>query len=561
MGSPVSFFVPVILGKENFLPPQSAGVTIISCARISSCTALGRGRLQHGRASFGHITRRLLCSRRSAWYDEPVSDDGHGPLRSSGMIKQLAQEILEEQLFARDDRVVVAVSGGPDSMALMLALVELNRHHGWTLGLHVAHLNHSLRGQAAEDDAEFVQGAAQRLGVPCTIDKRDVNARAAADGLGVEEAGRKGRFEFLHRVCLNTESRVVAVGHHADDNAETILHRILRGTGLRGLSGIPRSRALAPTSEVRIVRPLLRWRRSQILAYLNKNRIAFRDDESNKSEEPMRNRLRQTILPLLEQRVNPQVRDALIRLGEQAEWLEEFLGESVQRTFETLIVSRNDQQLVLNADVLARKSRIVQTELIRLGYRAFGLGEQDLGFTHLVTALELVADKESGRRAVLPHGLSIEKRYHQLIFSLPTEVARESISPEIAVCVPGTTLLPLRRLSIECSVTDVPLSEIANLKRAGGRMQEYVNFEAVRPPLVIRTRKPGDRFCPLGAPGSKKVSDFLTSAKVDPRARENVAVLCDRLGPIWIIGHRIDERVKLTAHTKRVLGLTVTHLP
>lgn len=471
------------------------------------------------------------------------------------MIRRLAQELLEQKWLERDDRVVVAVSGGPDSMALLHILHEFNRTLDWSLKIHVAHLNHRIRGEDADHDAAFVHAAADGLQLPCTVETRDIPAIATERGLAVEETGRQERYAFFGRVALQTGSNLVALAHHADDNAETILHRIIRGTGLRGLSGIPRIRTLSASSDVRIIRPLLRWRREQIMEYVNNSGIAYRDDATNASDEIMRNRIRNRVLPMLEQDINPQAREALIRLGEQAEWLEEFLRETVQRTFETLIISRNDRELILNADALARKSRIVQAELVRLGYRSLGLGEQDLSFAHLVSVLDLIADPASGKQAVLPNGLTVGKRYHQLTFSLPIDESREAIAPEIAVNLPGVTILPIRRLEIDCAILEVSEKDIPDLRRAATRMEEYLDFEAIRPPLVVRKRRPGDRFFPLGAPGSKKLSDFLTSNKVDPRERERIAVLCDHLGPIWIIGHRIDDRVKMTALTRQVLRL------
>lgn len=476
------------------------------------------------------------------------------------MIKTLAQELFDEGLLKQDESVVVGVSGGPDSMALLHILLAINKLAGWNLQLHIAHLNHRLRGSDAEKDAAFVQAAADSLSLPCTIEARAIASLAENESGGIEEIGRRERYAFLERVCLQTHSRVIAVGHHADDNAETILHRILRGTGLRGLAGIPRDRPAARNSPVRIIRPLLRMRRRTLREYLANEGVAFREDRSNASGEPMRNRIRNVVLPALEADINPQVRDALTRLGEQAQWLEEFLRETVQRTFETLIVSHTDQELILNADALARKSRIVQTELVRLAYRSFGLGEQQLSFAHLVSALELIADPASGKQIQFPGGMTLTKRYHQLIASLPTDEPREEIASEIAVHLPGRTLLPVRRLEIECTVEDVSADQIRRLRQTLTPMEEYVNCDAVQPPLVVRTRRPGDRFFPLGAPGSKKLSDFLADAKVTPQQRERVAVLCDHLGPIWVIGHRIDDRVKLTALTRRVLHLRARSL-
>lgn len=471
------------------------------------------------------------------------------------MLKSLAQALMSEGLLCEDESVVVGVSGGPDSMALLHLLVAFNQRLDWHLRIHVAHLNHKLRGADADEDAAFVQAAADDLSLPCTIECTDIAARAKSESLGVEELGRHERYAFLERVCLRVGVDCAAVGHHADDNAETILFRVLRGTGLTGLVGIRRSRPLSSTSDVRLIRPLLHLTRKELRNYLADEGIAFREDCSNRSGEAMRNRIRHVLLPQIEESVNPQVRDALVRLGEQASWVDEYLKETVQRTFETLIISRTDQVLILNAGVLSKKSRIVQTELVRLAYRSFGLGEQDLSFAHMVAALDIISSSISGRKVQLPRGMTLEKRYNQLIVSVPSDQPRESIASQIAIHLPGATLLPVRRLKIECRIVDVVPEEIHRLRRRGSAYREFMDFDAVHPPLVVRKRKDGDRFLPLGAPGSKTLSDFLIDNKVDPQERERIAVLCDQLGPIWIIGHRLDDRVKITAMTKRVLEL------
>ena len=476
------------------------------------------------------------------------------------MLKRFSQELRSECLLSHNDIVVVGVSAGPDSMALLNLLLGLNALDEWDLRFHIAHLNHQLRPSDSDADAAFVQAAADAHSLPCTIETRDIARLIEAESGGVEEIGRRERYAFFERVCLQTGAKVVAVGHHADDHAETILQRIVRGTGLRGLAGIPRSRPLSQQSEIRLIRPLLRMTRDSLRSYLADEGIAYREDRTNESLDSMRNRIRNVILPQIEESINPQVRDALVRLGEQAHWVEEYLRETVQRTFESLIISHTDQALVLNVDALGRKSRIVQTELIRLGYRAFGLGEQDLAFTHLSAALDLVADSASGKQLQFPQGMTIEKRYHQLIFSLPTDEPREQIASEIAVHLPGKTLLPIRRLQIDCVIVQLESKDIPALRRSEERMEEYVDLDSVHPPLVVRKRRSGDRFFPLGAPGSKSLSDFLSDAKVDQEERDRVAVLCDQLGPIWVIGHRIDDRVKLTALTRRALHVTAKPL-
>jgi len=487
-------------------------------------------------------------------------------MNRSSFIKSLAEEIESEALLTQDDGVVVGVSGGPDSMALLHVLVEC----GYRLGIHIAHLDHQLRGPEGEKDAAFVQAAADALELPCIVERVNVASLAGAGRGSIEEVARGERYGFLERACNTAGVKIAAVGHQRDDDAETILHRILRGTGLRGLAGIPRVRPIREGSPIRLIRPLLRQDRRTLLEYLAESGVPYREDRTNQDASVMRNRVRNVVLPLLEAEINPQVSEALLRLGEQARWLEEYFRETIHRTFESLIVTRTDQEMALNATILSRKSRIVQTELIRRAVSLFQLGEQDLGFTQMVAVLDLLADPTGGRRVQLPGGMTVTKRYRRLIFSMPTDEPRETIAAEIAVHVPGQTLLPVRRIVIDCQVADVTPEDLTQWiqrqhkmaestpgrTRGGDReVEEWVDFECLHLPLVVRARGAGERFWPLGAPGSKKLSDFLKDSKVDLEQRDRVAVLCDRLGPVWIIGLRIDERVKLTPQTRRVLRL------
>ncbi len=473
----------------------------------------------------------------------------------ASFIKTLIEEIEEHKLLNRTDTVVVAVSGGPDSMALLHALCALNTDADYKLNLHVAHLNHQLRDQDAEKDAAFVEAAADSLHLPSTIDRRDIATLAAESGTSVEEFARHERYFFLERVCIKTRAGRVAVAHHADDDAETILHRVLRGTGIRGLAGIPRKRRISPLSDVEIVRPFLHLPKRQILKFLGDRGIPYREDRTNAANEPMRNRIRNVVLPAVEEQVNPQVRDALLRLGEQARWIDQYLTETAQRTFETLIINRTDQQLVLNAASLSRKSRIIQTELVRRSIEFFETGQQDLGFGHLKAVLDLVADPASGKQLHLPGGMTVNKIYDRLVFSLPTDEPRETIASEIAIHVPGITHLPVRRMVIECETDRITRTEMKTWRREPHRHEEWADLDRVHLPLIVRTRRSGDRFWPLGAPGSKKLSEFLIDAKIDPAERDRVAVLCDQLGPIWIVDHRLDERVKLAPGTRQVLRM------
>ena len=481
-------------------------------------------------------------------------------MAGSSFVKQLAEQIEEHDLFAKDARMVVGVSGGADSMAFLHALVALNDEYDYGLDLHVAHLNHALRAAESDEDAAFVEAAADSLGLPRTVERRDIPALCQSDKGSVEEVARRERYAFFEKVCLAQKAKTVGVAHHAEDNAETVLHRILRGTGLRGVGGIEPKRAMRRGSDIYVVRPLLSVTRHEIGRFLADEGLAYREDSSNAGMDTTRNRIRNILLPQLETEFNPQVCDALLRLAEQARWAVEYIRETVQKSFETLIISRTDQELVLNAVALARKERIVQTELVRAAIATFEVGEQDLTFGHLKSVTDLIARPESGRQVTLPGGMTARLVYSRLIISMPTAEPRETIAEQVAVHVPGKTVLPIRRMEIDCELLRVTEAEVAARLHNRDRFEEWLDLDDVHLPLAVRGRHPGDRFWPLGAPGSKKLSDFLSDTKVDPAERERVAVLCDQLGPIWMIGHRIDERVKLSRITRDVLRIRARFL-
>jgi len=478
----------------------------------------------------------------------------------SALVKRVAQFVAEQELFARDARLVAGISGGPDSMALLHVLLGLNREHGYTLDISMAHLHHGLRGHDADADAAFVAAAADAMALPCIIERCDIPKLQAIQGGSVEELARRERYAFYQRVCAAQGAQVIALGHHADDNAETVLHRIIRGTGLRGVAGIAPRRTAQRGSAITVVRPLLNIGRGDILRYLGDEGIAYCEDETNASHDGTRNRIRNELLPRLEADYNPQVRDALLRLAEQARWVEQYIRETVEKTFRSLIISRTDQELVLNASALARKGRIVQAELVRHAIGRFDLGEQDLTFGHLKSVTDLVAEQISGKQITLPGGMTAQLVYNRLVFSMPTDEPREAIAEQVAIHLPGRTVLPLRRIEIECDLERIGPGELGEHLHNRDRFEEWLDLDNIHPPLVVRSRQPGDRFWPLGAPGSKKVADFLSDEKIVPGDRERVAVLCDQLGPIWIIGYRIDERAKLTRITREVLRVRARYL-
>ena len=473
-------------------------------------------------------------------------------------IAQLGEWFESRGLLVPAARWVVGVSGGPDSTLLLHAMRELSERRELRWALHAAHLHHGLRGKAADADADFVAALADQLGLPCHQERVDIPAEVAERGGSTEEIARQRRYEFLERVTLKTGSECVAVGHHADDNAETVLHRICRGTGLRGLAGMADVRAIQPASRVRLVRPLLQQRRATIKALCAERGIEFRTDATNEGLEFARGRIRNSVLPLLRDALNPGVTDALLRLAEQARWLGTYLEDAAARTFDSLIVSEGPCRIVLNTNALLSKQRIIQAEVVRRAVSQVLGGEQDLGFAHVEAVLKLAAERSSGKELHLPGPVLVRKSYERLEFC---PLAESEPTPElhpVFVKCPGRTVLPALGAELTTEVCAVDAEKIDELRAAANPYEEWLDYERVRPPLVVRGRREGDRFWPLGAPGSKRLSEFFIDEKVEPSLRARTGILCDQEGPVWVMPLRINERVKLRSTSRRALHLVLT---
>ena len=312
--------------------------------------------------------------------------------------------------------VVCAVSGGPDSMALLHGLHALNtlRRRGWRL--HVAHLDHALRAESAAD-AACVRAAAKSLGLSCTMRRIDVAAKARSAGETVEEAGRRLRYEFLEATARKTGAAVVAVAHHADDQAETVLHHIVRGTGLRGLAGMPRRRPIRESSAIMLIRPLLGFRRTELLTYLDGQELAYRVDATNEdTRSATRNRIRHEIMPLLAGALNPEIIAALLRLSEQAGRACAALQSCAAEAFQRALITAAPNEVVLDALVLAALPEAVRTEVVVTALQRLEIGLQEVGFERIDAIAAAACGDGRARMVQLPGGARVHRRGVKLHF-------------------------------------------------------------------------------------------------------------------------------------------------
>ncbi len=287
--------------------------------------------------------------------------------------KQVAGVIREYNLFSANDRILIGVSGGPDSVALLSLIYNTSRKKPPYSKIFIAHLNHSIRGRESDEDEQFVTALAEKYEVPLFTEKRDIIEIARERKISLEEAARDERYKFFENEAEKMGANVIAVGHNADDNAETILHRIIRGTGITGVSGISPKRKLTPISTITVVRPLLFTWRKDITAYLEEENLSYRIDSTNIEKDKLRNRIRLDLIPHLEENYNANIKKALAALGEAALQNRDYLEAKAKALFEGVLMSREEKteasasvgKIVLDINKIRESPKILQQMIIK----------------------------------------------------------------------------------------------------------------------------------------------------------------------------------------------------
>jgi tRNA(Ile)-lysidine synthase len=432
---------------------------------------------------------------------------------------------------------VVAVSGGSDSVGLLRALHAMGSKLG--LRLSVAHLDHGVRGESARADAAFVAGLAKALELPF-----DLGHWQPTRAGHFEADARRARYEWLAEVARARGAAAVAVGHTRDDQAETILHRIVRGTGLRGLAGMPARRPLDESGSVKLVRPLLKVSRQEIRFQLAAIGQPYRDDASNADTARTRARIRHDLLPRLATEYNPAVAEALVRLGELAAASSRSVQRRVLEIERVATLSADHDTVTLMRQELLQFPRFLRAEVLRLAWRRAGWPEAGMG----AERWRRLADLARRTRARTSVGGGIE---------LTTDHALLILRRQAAPPVPARWPIPAESLPL-----DVP----GSVPWVGGRVvvtldpdaprDESIDLDRLIPPLWVRSAVSGDRFEPLGMDGrSTLLNDFFRGRRVARAERPRVALVCDQSGIVWVVGHRIAHRVRRTADTRQTLGL------
>jgi len=461
-------------------------------------------------------------------------------------LKQKVKRFIHGHALLRGgEHVLVAVSGGADSVALLNILQELSRP--LRLRLTVAHLNHKIRGNAADEDACFVRQLAHRLHLDFALGRVNVPRLAGRLGISLEMAGRRARYDFFERTALARDCDVVATAHTANDSVESILLMLLRGCGLQGLTGIP---PLSRTGKITVVRPLLGTGRPAIEKYLHERNLNWREDISNADPAFLRNRVRHELLPLLEAKYNKGIRQALIRLADvlrsENELLDTLTAAIYAEAFET-------SEHALNCAVMAKYPLAARRRVLRHWLKANDINAGALDFQTINKLDSLLMNPAGGRSMELAGGIIIRRNYQRLEIEEQRTKPTGNYSHKIRI--PGRTILPEAGLIVRTKLGPgidreravfgkFPVRASVSLKKLGHKQ------------ILVRPWRPGDRMHPYGLKGSKKIQDIFSDAKVPAVMRRRLPIFECGKEIIWIPGYRIAEGWQITNDGDNALHLT-----
>ncbi len=460
-------------------------------------------------------------------------------LNDKGIIPVVERHISERGLILSGNSVVVAVSGGPDSVCLLHVLYLLGKN--WDLDLKVAHFEHGLRGKESLDDLRFVEGLAREYGLEFFADHADVKGYSAANGICLQEGARLLRYRFLERVRKESKADLIATAHTASDQAEEVLLRLLRGAGLPGLSGIPWRRGP-------IVRPLLGVTRDEVMGHVTSFGLRYRVDSSNDSPKYVRNRVRKELIPFLEKRFNPNIIGTMNRtaalLAEEQEALDDMAAKAYRYCLDSIAAAKG--QVALNLERLGTCLPVIRRRIYRRAIEELGMLDGGIGYCHLDALDNLVARSMPGKRCTLPRGLSAYRDYHHLIFSSTHFKSSHEEKTGEWMLITGTGSWRIPWMDAWLNITPF----IAPYPFPGQVSSDYpkrlmMACETARFPLILRRRRPGDRFLPFGAMVRMRLKKFMINRKIPRNLRDRLPVI-ERDGQILALaGVEISEICRL----------------
>lgn len=456
------------------------------------------------------------------------------------MKEKVINVIKKYNLIEKDDKIVVGVSGGPDSMALLYILNEIKEELGFNI--YVAHINHGIRKQEADADEEYVKNICSELMIPFYSTKVNMDEYAKKNKLTSEEAGRAIRYDFFNRILDDIGGGKIAVAHNKNDQAETLLMRFFRGTGLEGLRGMKYKNA-------NIIRPLLDAGREEIEKYCSDNDISVRIDRTNLEPIYGRNKIRLEVIPYIAQNYNKGIIDTLARTSKLMQMDSEFILEIVEKKYKKIVVEESQNSIVLDIDNFEKEHYSIKSRIIRQSIEKINGSLKGIEEKHINNILNLMEENVTGKNINISNNIIIKISYGNMIIEKESRLRKTLFRYPLHIGKP----VYIDELNAAIISNVLPISEV-DIKYIN-RFIKYFDYDKIKGVLYIRNRKDGDRFTPLGMHGSKKLKDFFIDEKIPRDERDSIPIIEDNGKIIWIVGHRISEEYKVSNNTSKVLVL------
>lgn len=463
------------------------------------------------------------------------------------MINKVRSFVTKHNMLTLGDRIVVGVSGGADSICLFYMLLELSEEYKLTL--FVVHVNHGIRKQEASHDEMFVEELCKNYSVPFTLVTRDVPAIAKAEGLGEEEAGRNARYEAFYNCYKENNCTKIAVAHNKNDNAETFLFNLFRGSGITGLTGIP------PTRDA-IIRPLLCLEREEIEEYLEQDQIPYVIDYTNLTDDYSRNKIRNNILTYAKKEINNKaiehITSSVIMLNE----IDDFIKKSVNKTYNEIVKEeKNNKEIRIELEEFNKLDIVIQKELIRKVIKKLSGRLKDIDSSHIQVVIGLTK-KQVGKENHLPYDIIVIKGYNNLIFREVEKNNRQhsnySLKP-INLSIPCNMYIPEINYTIDIRVID----NEKGITFPSKTYTKWFDYDKISNSLLLRSRQEGDIIQINNKGGTKKLKDLFIDEKIPKEKRNRIPLIADGSHIVWVIGGRISEAYKISDNTKTIMEINI----
>ena len=496
----------------------------------------------------------------------PYSHKGYGysPIEKK-IFKIVEETIKNHRMFEPQDSVLVGVSGGPDSVALLNVLLKIASGLSLTLG--VAHLNHGIRNIDSDRDAEFVASLARKLKLPFYNKKKDVLSYKKHHKLSLEEAARRVRYEFFHQIAGENKYNKIALGHQGNDNAELVLMYLFRGSGPTGISGIPPIRDNFSQYGI-IVRPFLGLTRHEIMDYLTAKKLEYVTDTSNEDTKFLRNKVRRELIPLLKESYNPRIIETVNRLSSIIRSDEEWIEDIITPFYEDIILYSKEKEVALSIPKLVRIHMAPKRRVIRKAIENIKGDLRRITFSHIASIIKLLERVPAFGSLDLPGSITVTRKEDTLYISSGEKVRPKTGSHfenierplfEYTIHQPGLKpeSLCIKETGSRLRFSVISAKKIADIQSAGQQVA-FFDMNSLAFPLVVRNFRHGDRFTPFGMTGSQKLKKFFINNKISRTKRANCPVLLSANKIIWVAGHRQDEFGKVTQSTGNVLKVQLS---